>query len=126
MTWIVLFHEGFDGEFDNLPEAVQDELLARAGMLEKIGPQLGRPYVDTLKGSKHANMKELRFDAEDGVWRFAFAFDPKRRAIVLVGGDKSGGSEKNFYKKLIRKADERFDDHISRLKRIRRSQWKKH
>ena len=120
MTWVVLFHDAFDGEFDSLPEAVQDELLARAGMLEKIGPQLGRPYVDTLKGSKHANMKELRFDAADGVWRFAFAFDPKRRAIVLVGGDKSGGSEKNFYKKLIRKADERFDDHISRLKHIRR------
>lgn len=120
MNWTVLFHDAFTGEFDDLPEAVQDELLARAGMLENIGPNLGRPYVDTLKGSKHANMKELRFDAANGVWRFAFAFDPKRRAIVLVGGNKSGGSEKSFYKKLIRKADERLDDHISRLKRERR------
>ena len=60
-------------------------------------------------------MKELRFDADGGVWRFAFAFDPNREAIVLVGGDKSGIGEKRFYRQLIRKADERFDGHISRL-----------
>lgn len=52
--------------------------------------------MDTLKGSKHANMKELRFDADDGVWRIAFAFDLRRHAVLLVGGDKSGGSEKRF------------------------------
>jgi len=60
-------------------------------------------------------MKELRFEAADGVWRVAFAFDPKRRAILLVGGDKSGGSEKRFYKQLIKKADARFDAHVERL-----------
>ena len=65
-------------------------------------------------------MKELRFDADGGVWRFAFAFDPSHEAIVLVGGDKSGGSEKRFYRQLIRKADERFDEHISRIQRDRR------
>jgi hypothetical protein len=65
-------------------------------------------------------MKELRFDAADGVWRVAFAFDPKRQAVLLVAGDKSGGSEKRFYRQLIVKADERFDDHLSRLKKDRR------
>lgn len=65
---------------------------------------MGRPRVDTLNGSKRANMKELRFDAADGVWRIAFAFDPKRKAILLVAGDKSGVSEKKFYKALIAKA----------------------
>jgi hypothetical protein len=60
-------------------------------------------------------MKELRFDAADGVWRVAFAFDPKRRAILLVAGDKSGGSEKEFYKKLIKKADGRFERHLLEL-----------
>jgi hypothetical protein len=60
-------------------------------------------------------MKEMRFDADDGVWRIAFAFDPKRRAILLVAGDKSGGSEKRFYRELIRKADERFSAHLKRL-----------
>ena len=68
--------------------------------------------MDTLKDSRHANMKELRFDAADGVWRVAFAFDPKRKAILLVAGDKSGISEKKFYKRLIAKADDRFDAHL--------------
>lgn len=115
MSWDVQFHDAFDAEFDDLPEAVQDELLAHARLLQEFGPQLGRPRADTLNGSAHANMKELRFDAADGVWRVAFAFDPKRRAILLVCGDKSGGSEKRFYKRLIKKADERFDDHLARM-----------
>jgi hypothetical protein len=60
-------------------------------------------------------MKELRFSAEGGEWRVAFAFDPRRKAILLVAGDKSGGSEKRFYRELIRKADERFDAHLARI-----------
>ncbi len=54
----------------------------------------GRPRVDTLKGARHANLKELRFEASDGVWRVALAFDPRRRGILLAAGDKSGGSER--------------------------------
>lgn len=86
-------------------------------MLEQFGPQLGRPYVDTLKGSRHANMKELRFDAGNGVWRVAFAFDPKRNAVLLVAGDKSGGGEKRFYRELIANADERFGENLARTKK---------
>jgi hypothetical protein len=63
----VSFHDEFDSEFGALSEAVQDEMLAHARLLEQFGPLLGRPRVDTLKGSRHANMKELRFDADDGV-----------------------------------------------------------
>jgi hypothetical protein len=65
-------------------------------------------------------MKEMRFDAADGVWRVAFAFDPKRRAILLVADDKSGGSQKRFYRELIRKADQRFDAHLARIKKERK------
>jgi hypothetical protein len=115
MDWDVLFHDEFDREFDDLQEGVQNELLAHAQLLREFGPQLGRPWADTLKGSKHGNMKELRFDAADGVWRAAFAFDPKRRAILLVCGDKSGKSEKRFYERLIKKADKRFDEHLAAL-----------
>ena len=116
VKWKVEFHEDFNPEFDALPDDVQNEILAHSVLLEQFGPQLGRPRVDTLKGSHHANMKELRFDAADGVWRVAFAFDPRRNAVVLVAGDKSGGGEKRFYRQLIAKADERFDEHLSRMK----------
>jgi hypothetical protein len=69
-------------------------------------------------------MKGLRFDAADGVWRVAFAFGPNRRAILLVCGDKSGGSERRFYRRLIEKADARFDAHL-RLKRGKEKQKQK-
>jgi len=117
MSWNIQFYDDFDLEFDELPQVVQNECLAHLKILEKFGPELGRPHVDTLKGSKHFNMKELRFNADNGVWRIAFAFDPTRQAIVLVGGDKSGGSEKRFYKDLIKLADKRFDNHLSNLKK---------
>jgi hypothetical protein len=122
VAWAVEFHSEFDAEFDALDPDVQNELLARLKLLEAFGPQLGRPSVDTLNGSQHANMKELRFDAADGVWRFAFPFDLRRQAIVLCGGDKSGGSEKKFYRALISKADARFDRHVAQLKKKRKKQ----
>jgi len=113
--WAVEFHDEFEAEFEAMDEDVQDELLAAAKALQDLGPAAGRPYVGTLRDSDHANMKELRFDAKGGreVWRVAFAFDPERRAIVLAAGDKQGVSERLFYKRLIRKADERFDKHLA-------------
>jgi hypothetical protein len=125
MKWEVLFHPEFDPEYEALAQEVQDELLAHLKVLEEMGPQLGRPRVDTLNGSEHANMKELRFDAGDGVWRFAFAFDPNRRAIVLCGRDKSGGSERKFYRDLISSADKRFDGHIRRIEEEKRAKRKR-
>jgi hypothetical protein len=110
MTWTVQLHPDFADEVKDLPADVQAAVVAAVCLLQQLGPQLRRPHCDTLKGSNHANMKELRFDAADGVWRVAFAFDPKRRAVLLVGGDKSGISSKKFYKALIRLADERFND----------------
>ena len=117
MKWEVDLHDEFVPEFHDLDRDVQDELLAHVRLLEQFGPQLGRPRVDTLNGSRHRNMKELRFEAAHGVWRFAFAFDAKRQAIILCGGDKSGGSEKRFYRQLIDKADARFDAHVARVRR---------
>ena len=116
VSWTVAFFDEFDAEFEAMPEAVQETLLAQTRLLKQYGPQLGRPRVDTLKGSEYANMKELRFEADGGVWRVAFVFDPTRTGIFLVAGDKSGVSEKTFYKRLIAKADERFERHLKRLK----------
>jgi hypothetical protein len=116
MSWIVSFHSEFEPEFEELPEAVQDELLARLKVLEEFGPALGRPNVDTLDQSSFANMKELRFRL-DGLWRFAFAFDPQRQAVVLVGGNKMGANQARFYRDLIRTADARFAAHVASLKK---------
>lgn len=120
MPWDVEFHDLFVPEFGALAEAVQDELLAHVAVLEVYGPRLGRPRVDTLHGARFANMKELRFDSADGVWRFAFAFDPARRAIILCGGDKSGVSLKRFYRGLIARADARFASHLRSVRQVPR------
>jgi hypothetical protein len=120
IKWIVEVGDEFEPEFVALPEDVQTEILALSRLIQVFGPRLGRPRVDTLNGSRHTNMKELRFSSADGEWRVAFAFDPKRKAILLVAGDKSGGSGKRFYRELIRKADNRFDAHVARMKKERR------
>ncbi len=116
MRWVVEFHDDFEPEFLVFEPSVQDALLAVAKLLADFGPQLGRPYADTLNGSRHANMKELRFEASGGEWRAAFAFDPRRQAVLLVAGDKSGGSQKRFYTQLIARADKRLSAHLDSLK----------
>jgi hypothetical protein len=119
-VWAVELADEFEPELDALDEEVGDEILALARFIQEIGPTLGRPRVDTLKGSKHANMKELRLDASGGVWRMVFAFDPERKAILLVAGDKSGRrSEKQFYRALIDTADKGSMPTFARLKKAR-------
>src|SRR5215470_20436746 len=109
MTWIVELDGEFEAELDTYPEEVQD-------MIAAFGPQLGRPRSDTLKGSKHKNMKELRLAVGRRAWRAAYAFDPRRKAILLVGGNKQGINEKQFYKDLITTGGKRFDRHFAPLK----------
>ena len=106
MAWEVVLHPDFDPEFDTLAPEVQDELLAHPKLLEAFGPTLGRPRADTLKGSRHANMKELCFTADGGVWRVAFAFDPERKAVLLVAADNAGVAERRLYRRLIGKAEQ--------------------
>jgi hypothetical protein len=115
MSWNAYFHPKFEEEVLELPREVRIELIASLSVLRELGPALGRPHVDTLEGSDFANMKELRFRAGGGVWRVAFAFNPRRNAILLVTGDKSGVSEAKFYKRLIEKADARYQEHLDNL-----------
>ena len=114
--WNVATTDEVDGWFADLDEDGQAEIIAKVELLKLLGPRLARPHADTLNGSKHANMKELRADTSDKVMRIAFAFDPERAAILLVAGDKSGVGQKRFYKQLIAKADELFDAHLATLK----------
>ena len=81
MIWKIYFHPKFKSEFDKLSLPVREALLAMLMPLRRFGPALGRPEVDTLNDSNYTNMKELRFKADGGVWRVAFAFDPERDAI---------------------------------------------
>jgi hypothetical protein len=118
MKWNVFFSPIFEPEFDELDKVVKEELLAHAKLLKEFGPQLGRPIVDTLKDSAFSNMKEIRFNAGNGVWRVAFAFDPARQAILLIAGNKKGKDQKRFYKDLIRIADERYEEHLKVLKGV--------
>jgi len=112
MAWTVRLAVEFVTELRGLREPVQTELLAHARLLAQFGPQLGRPRVDTLNGSRYSNMKGLRFGADGGVWRVAFAFDPRREAVLLAAGKKAGISEARFYRDLIRRADRRFTSHL--------------
>jgi len=113
--WAIELHPEVRSEIAALPVAVRRGLGVALLSVEIDGPDLGRPTVDTLNGSRHANMKELRFDADGGVWRFAFAFDPARRAVVLVGGDKQGENQRRFYRWLVETADTRLDGHLKEM-----------
>lgn len=115
-AWNVEFETEFAEEFSGFSYDVQKEIFAHIELLEITGPLTGRPAVDTLKGSTYSNMKELRFNANGGVWRLAFAFDPTRSAILLVAGDKKGKNQKSFYKRLINTADTRFKQHLDAQK----------
>lgn len=122
MEWDVLYDETFVAELAEIERqsgssAVREEIAALALLLRRFGPSLKRPHCDTLKGSKHPNMKELRFTLPDGEWRVAFAFDLRRSAILLVAGNKSGTNERRFYRQLLRTADARFETHLQALQR---------
>jgi hypothetical protein len=112
-------HADFVPEYRRLSTDVQSALSANLDLLKELGPGLGRPHAGFMGNNRHPNMKELRFDAADGVWRVAFAFDPSGRPILLAAGDKSGTSDKSgrnswFYERLKEKANKRFDAHLAR------------
>jgi len=116
VAWTVLFLPEFDTQFNELAETVQDGLLAALAYVRELGPRAGRPTVDTLKRSKFANMKEIRLRSGSAAWRLAFAFDPKRRAVVLCGASKSGTSQTRFYRSLIERALARFASYLVRIR----------
>lgn len=111
--WRVATTDDFDDWFIEQAEFIKVEVTAAVRVLEQIGPRLGRPLVDTLAGSKYANMKELRVKAQGQVIRIAFAFDPDQMALLLTAGAKQGRSQKRFYEALIRKADRLFAEHLA-------------
>ncbi len=115
MLWEVLAHNDFAEWFAGLEAGAQNEIAAMLGVLATHGPTLGRPRVDVVKGSRFANMKELRVQYQGEPWRILFAFDPKRRSILLVGGNKRG--DKRWYTTHIPIADARFAQHLNEMEK---------
>jgi hypothetical protein len=114
MAWDVEFTDEFQAWWDSLTRSEQDAITATVDLLEERRPGLGRPLVDTVKGSRHANMKELRPPSEN--IRILFAFDPRRTAILLIGGDKTGRWQA-WYREMIPIADHLFDVHLIEIAR---------
>jgi hypothetical protein len=118
--WRVATTAEFDRWFADLAEDAQVEVIAKVELLKVLGPALGRPHADTLKGSRYSNLKELRADTAQQTLRIAFVFDPERAAILLVAGNKSGTSQKRFYKQLIARAEALYERHLAQLKARRK------
>ena len=86
-------------------------------ILREIGPSLGRPHVDAINDSEQKNMTELRIQNKQRLFRIMFAFDPDRKAILLIGGDKRG--DKRFYERIIPLADALFDEHAAKRRKTK-------
>jgi hypothetical protein len=115
MEWIVEFHPDCSVWFELLEKSLQDEILVNLTVLQTLGPALGRPRVDSIKGSTLTNLKELRVQFKGEPWRILFAFDPKRHAIVLVGGNKAG--DNRWYEKHVPIAEKRYKQHLAEVKK---------
>jgi hypothetical protein len=114
MAWNVDVTPQAEAWLKALPAADRDRMTRRFDDLRREGPALGRPAVDSVRGSRHHNMKELRV-AKSPI-RALFAFGPDRRAIILVGGSKAG-TEKRWYRTHLKIADRLFSDHLSTFRR---------
>src|SRR3972149_758971 len=114
--WKVLqtnqFGEWFTSS-DKVDEDARVSIYAVMEVLKRTGPNLGRPYVDSVKESRHENMKELRVQSKGRPFRIFFAFDPLRRAVLLIGGNKAG--DKRFYTRMIPIADTLYDHYLQDL-----------
>ena len=114
MAWEVEFTEEFEMWWNDLSEEEQASVDSKVRLLAEIGPTLGRPNAETLaKMSKHPNLKELRIQHSGDAYRVLFAFDPRRVAILLIGGRKP---DQSWYKEAVPKADKLYDEHLDDLR----------
>jgi len=112
--WDVVTTDRFDEWFEKMNDTDRANIIAGMLLLQEKGPSLPRPYADTIEGSKFPNMKELRIQSKGKPLRVFFAFDPKRKAVLLCAGDKTG-NEKRFYKIMIPLAEKEYQIHLNQL-----------
>lgn len=111
--WTIIYRSRYSAWFEGSGEELQNEILANLEVLKVMGPNLGRPRVDHVKGSEHQNMKELRIQFKGDPVRILFAFDPERRAVLLLGGDKTG--DNRWYRENVPLADREFTLHLQEV-----------
>ena len=115
MAWEVEFTDEFGAWWRTLTEDQQDDVAHSVGLLAELGPALDFPYSSRVSGSRHAHMRELRTQSAGKPLRTLYAFDPRRTAILLLGGDKTG--DDRWYQKFVPRADQLYDQHLAELKR---------
>ena len=115
MAWEVEYTDEFEDWWNSLTEEEQESVAASVGLLENLGANLGYPYSSGVNGSKHGHMRELRTQHAGRPLRTLYAFDPRRSAILLLGGDKTGNDD--WYDQNVPIADGLYDDHLNELKK---------
>jgi hypothetical protein len=115
MSWEVEYSDEFGEWWEGLTEAEQESVAASVGLLELKGPHLPFPYSSGIQRSRHGHMRELRIQHAGGPYRVLYAFDPRRKALLLVGGSKWG--DDRWYEKAVPIADRIYDQHLQELKR---------
>ncbi len=123
MAWEVEYTDEFEHWWNSLGHEEQEEINAKVVLLQERGPVLPRPHSDVIVTSRHSNMKELRGSVEDAELRVLYAFDTRRTAILLIGGDKTGN--KKWYEEFVPIADDLFDRHLAQVKREEEKYGKK-
>lgn len=110
MNWVVEHTDEFEEWWHDLNENEQESIKASVGLLEERGPSLGHPYSSGVHGSRHSRMRELRIQHKGKPYRILYAFDPRRVAILLIGGNKTGNDD--WYDEYVPVADKLYDDHL--------------
>jgi hypothetical protein len=113
--WNIEFTNEFQAWWETLDETVCESVDFSVDLLARLGPSLGRPHADTVKDARHDNMKEPRVQHRGKPYRIFFAFDPRRSAILLIGGCKAG--DKRFYQRMIPLADDLYDAHLAEIRK---------
>ena len=115
MSWDVEYTNEFGDWWGTLSEAEQESLAASVRLLEERGPNLGFPHSSGINGSRHSRMRELRTQHEGRPYRTLYAFDPRRSAILLIGGDKTG--DERWYDVHVPVADRLYEEHLEQLRK---------
>lgn len=114
MTWDVEYTDEFEAWWLGLDVGEQESVAASVGLIETLGPHLPFPHSSSVESSRHGRMRELRVQHEGVPYRILYAFDPRRTAILLIGGSKAG--DDRFYERMIPTADSLYDEHLETLR----------